>query len=134
MASSLFRFSNQRSSNGKKLYWSRAEVDGVPFRGGYAPLIPEAEYDNRVCRVSDTQNGFFDVTNRHENDKYLDVINRCLAGWYRLLHLERFWQGTSKHYVEWAEYYMEDGGKTPFTTSGVMEVERGETRKYSEVD
>lgn len=127
-ATSLVKFFSQHSPTGhkagggpgdtaNKVYWGRADRDGAPFIGPYAPNMPEEEYEERVTRVAYPMNGFFDVTNPEENAQYLEVIDCCLNNWFQLIYLQRWWNRTTKHYVEWAAYYMQDGSRlslTPF--------------------
>lgn len=123
MTSSLVKYANRRTSGGKRLFWDRVQADGAPFRGPFPPLMPEEEYEARAVRVADFRNAFFDVTDPAENKDFQDVMECCVNGWFYLAHIERFWAGTTKHYVEWMEYYMEDGSRTPFSLSqGFMEV------------
>lgn len=118
---SLLKYSARINSNGRKLFWDRAHIDGLPFRGDQAPMMNEDEFDAKTSSVVDFRNAFFDTAIPAENQKYLDVVECCLNGWFRCVHLERFWQGTTKHYIEWAEYYLEDGTRTPFSTNGVVD-------------
>jgi len=132
MPSSLVKFSNRtRASGGRHLHWNRLEFDGLPFRGDMAPIMPEEEYEARAVRISDFRNGFFDVQDAQENKWYCDVMECCFNGWFKLWYEEKFWVGpdgkrTTKHYLEWVEYYMEDGTRTPFVTSGMMEMAHGQ--------
>lgn len=133
MRSSLVKFSQQNDAGeGKKLFWNRVEADGAPYRGPMAPMLTESEYEQNVVRVADVRNNFFDATVPVENKAYLDVLERCANGWFRLIHIERFWNQTTKHYVEWAEYYMEDGRRTPYATPGfnAMELGNGSTNGH----
>ncbi len=126
MPSSLIKFSNRTRSGNSNLWWQRSDVDGLPFRGPYAPIMPEAEYEARVVRVADARNAFFDVSVPGQNKLYLDVLECCANGWFRLVHLERFWRETTQHYVEWFEYYLEDGTRTPFANAQIMELAHGQ--------
>lgn len=121
MASSLLHFRHETESNGQPLHWHRADLDGVPYRG-QPPAYSEGEFEARTARVTDARNAFFDLHKPEQNQRYLEVVERCCSGWYRLLHLERFWRGTTCHYVEWVEYYIEDGGGLPGGGPGVLEV------------
>lgn len=123
--SSLVKFANRTQSNGKKLWWNRADIDGLPFRGPFAPIMPEEEYQERVVRIADFRNAFFDVMDPAENRKYCEIMECCANGWFQLRHQIFFWRATTKHYVEWMEYYLEDGSRTPFTTNGLMEMAHG---------
>jgi hypothetical protein len=131
MPSSLVKFSNRTNSGGKKLFWDRVDVDNLPFRGQFAPMYRDGEFEERTVKVADARNGFFDVTDPTSNKQYLDVLECCFNGWFQLVHLERFWQDpsghrTRLHYVEWVEYYMEDGSRTPFLSQGITELAHGQ--------
>jgi hypothetical protein len=119
-ASSLIKFMNLQESNGQHLFWGRADVDGIPFRGEHATVMREDEYAIRAVRVRDFRNAFFDTAKPVENKLYCDIMDRCVNGWFQLIHIERFWRGTGTHYVEWTEFYMEDGTRTPYVTPGRM--------------
>lgn len=129
-ASSLVKFANKISSNGKKLWWNRADIDGLPFRGAFAPLMPEEEYQERVVRIADFRNGFFDVNKPEENKLYCEVMECCANGWFQLRHQVFFWNNTTRHYIEWMEYYLEDGTRTPYTTNGMWELGNGQQLLY----
>lgn len=132
MPSSLVKFSNRTASGKNKLFWERVNRgdDSYPFRGPYAPSMTEDEFAEKTVKVADARNAFFDVTDEAQNAKYLEVVECCWNGWFRLVHLERFWvdqEGyrTSKHYVEWVEYYLEDGTRTAFHGQGIQELSHG---------
>jgi len=115
MATSLIKFFHKNESNdGKKLFWERADIDGFPFRGWHVPILNEEEYEQNVVRIADFKNGFFDVSNEEENKKFIEIMDACCNGWFKCVYIERFWNNTTKHYVEWVEFYMEDGTRTPF--------------------
>lgn len=112
------RFADRQSSGDRRLFWDRVGQDGLPFRGATAPFLTDEEYESRVVTVADARNAMFDTTVKEQNQQYLDVMECCLNGWFRLLHIERFWTGpdgkkTTRHYVEWVEYYKEDGTRVP---------------------
>lgn len=113
MSSSLVKFARQnQAGNGQPLNWGRADVDGLPYRGVPTPMRDE-EFDDRVVRVADYKNDFFDVKIEEQNKRFLEVMDRCANGWYELKFIERFHLGTNAHYLEWVEYYLEDGKPTP---------------------
>jgi hypothetical protein len=88
--------------------------------------MPEEEYETRAVRVADYRNAFFDVTDPAENKLYQEVMECCANGWFYLSFIDRFWNKTTKHYVEWVEYYMEDGSRFPYVMSqGFTEVPDG---------
>lgn len=123
MPTSLLKYASRRNvGGGNKLHWDRADVDGLPFRGPAAPMLTESEYQEQTIRVADYKNGFFDVTDPAQNKKFLEVMECCANGWFYLYFIDRFWKESTKHYVEWIEYYMEDGRRTPYQASGAMEV------------
>lgn len=126
MGSSLVRFASTRKTSGdKKLFWGRINQDGLPFRGDAAPMLTEDEYETRINRVADAKNAFFDVRDTEQNAKFLQVMECAFNGWYKIVHLERFWRKTTEHYVEWIEYYLEDGSPSPYTSNGIMELANG---------
>ncbi len=123
MGSSLVKFASRIDGRGRgKLYWGRVEKDGLPFRGPIAPTFTEDEYEERIVRVADPQNGTFRTWVPEENKKYLDVLDMILNGWATCLFSER-WRARVRHgkkvierhvvYIEWAEYYLEDGSRSP---------------------
>lgn len=131
MPSSLVKFSNRVSSGDQKLFWDRVDIDNLPYRGKFAPSYRGDEYEEKTVRVADARNAFFDVGDPASNKQYLDVVECCFNGWFQMVYLERFWEGpdgrrTQFHYVEWVEYYMEDGSRTPFLSQGVMELQGGQ--------
>lgn len=127
MPSSLVKFANRRMGGDKKLFWNRADIDDAPFRGDAPPLMTQEEYDERVVRVKDAKNGFFDVSKPEDNAAYLQVIDAIANGWFQLIYIERFRNQTTVHYVEWVEYYMEDGvTRAPFVNSHIMELANGQ--------
>jgi hypothetical protein len=126
---SLHKFSSRRPQNGhpQSLFWHRADVDGAPFRGLFPPMYTEEEYDERVVRVVDAKNGFFDVSDAEQNKKFLEVMDACYNGWFQCVFIQRFLNNTMQHYVEWIEYYLEDGTRTPFLGPGMMELAHGQS-------
>lgn len=113
-ATSLIKFTDRTRNGDLNVYWDRVGIDGVPFRGPAVPLMPEEEYQARVVRVADFQFAFFDVADPEMARAFRDVMEACLNGWFKLIDVVRFWQGTTTHYVEWAEFYMQDGTRTPY--------------------
>ncbi len=105
------------SGGEQKVFWQRADRDGLPFIGNHAPIMPDEEYEERVTRVAYPYNGFFDTHDPVENARFMEIVDAALNNWYQILHLERFWNKTTKHYIEWVVYYMQDGSRlsmTPF--------------------
>lgn len=136
MASSLVKFASRIDGNGRgKLYWGRAGVDGLPFRGHTAPTFTEEEFDERVVRIADPHNGTFHTWVPEENQKYLDVMDKIMNDWARLVYQET-WREKIKlngrvqqgivHYVVWAEFYLEDGGRAPAGYGQPVEFSHGQ--------
>jgi len=118
VSTSLVKFFDRTvSPDGQRLYWGRAHVDGLPFRGDMPPWLTEDELGERVARVADARNGFFDTAVPEENTAFLKIIDACVNGWFQCLFIERFWNNTTKHYIEWVEFYLEDGTRTPYRST-----------------
>ncbi len=112
--SSLAKFSNRRSHGGQQLHWNRADRDGAPFRGNM-PFLTEEEYDQRVVRVGDPKLAFFDMSKEDQVKAYLDVVDGIVNHWFELVFIQRFWKtDPPTHYVEWIEYFYEDGQRAPY--------------------
>lgn len=136
MINSLVKYANRGNAeapDGKRLHWDRVRIgaDNLPFRGDVAPLYKEEEFEQRVTKVADFRNCFFDTSKPDDNKKYLDVMECCFNGWFQLVHLDRFWVDehglrTRFHYVEWAEFYLEDGSRTPAHAQGIQELAHGQ--------
>lgn len=129
MSQSLVRFMNRnKDESGAQLHWHRATTDGAPFRGP-PPMLTGEEFDDRVVKVADPHNGIFDITKPDQNKKYLMVLDGAANGWFQILYIKRPGEydpsDKTKAYVEWVEYYMEDGNRAPFMTPGMMEVQGG---------
>lgn len=120
MQSSLMKFSNRKNTDdGDSLYWGRANEDGLPFRGPMAPLLRDEEMEVRARKVADAKNGFYDTGDPKQNKTFLDIMECAYNGWYQITFLDRFWQGTTMHYVEWVEYYLEDSTMTHYAPQPV---------------
>lgn len=126
MRSSLVKFADQRQHNGQQLFWGRVDQDGAPFRGQVPAVMREDEYEARVIRVRQFCNEKFDLDDAEANLRYCVVMDRIVNQWYELIYLDRFHKGTSIHYVEWVEYFMEDGSRTPFRPVHSLEVHPGD--------
>lgn len=122
MSNSLVKFTNRKDGNGRgQLFWGRADVDGLPFRGQMAPSMRQEEFEERVVRVADPKNGTFYTGDENENAEYLKVMDGVANGWFHLVYIDRWREeGDKKHhiYIEWVEYYLEDGKPTPFAQPG----------------
>ncbi len=129
MSSSLVRFMNrQKDAAGNPLHWGRATLDGAPFRGP-APMLMGEEFEDRVTKVADPHAEKFNITVPEQKKGYLTVLDGAANGWFQILYIRRpgEYDPADKNiaYVEWLEYYMEDGNRAPFMSPGVMEVQGG---------
>lgn len=122
--SSLIKFMNQVDGGERgRLHWNRADVDGAPYRGHFPITGTAEELEQRLTRVSDSHNRIFDTSDPRENKEYMAVMDKITNGWAQCLHrhhehlVEKI-KGTDGIvrtrlrviiYVEWSEYYMEDG-------------------------
>ena len=118
MSNSLVKFTSRKDGNGRgQLFWERADIDGLPFRGQQAPLLRGDEFEDRVVRVADPKNGTFYTGDPEQNAVYLKVMDGVANSWYQLVYVTR-WRdkGDKFHYVyiEWLEYFLEDGKPIPF--------------------
>lgn len=132
MPTSLIKYvHSRRSSGGQRLFWDRTEIDGYPYRGPHAPLMSNDEFEDKAVKVADFRNAFFDVVDPGENRQYQEVMECVQNGWFCLAFIDRFWHGTTQHYVEWVEFYMQDGSRAPFALSqGFTEVAGGQQPFY----
>ena len=123
-STSLVRFmDNVNGGSRGRLYWGRADIDGAPFRGNAPPTGTEEELESRLARVHDSKNRIFDTSDPDENAAYLDVMDKIVNGWAQCLHRHhdhireriRGADGVRRTrmkvliYIEWIEWYMEDG-------------------------
>lgn len=116
---SLVRFMHERTdSRGKPIYWGRAGIDGAPFRGT-PPLLKEEEMEARLVRTGDPQNGIFDLSDDRQNATYLTILDKVVNGRAQLLSPRHFIDGGTKVYIEWVEWFMEDGAPGAATTPGL---------------
>ena len=120
----LVKFVNRTGdSNGRgKLHWQRADIDGAPYRGT-PPSFTQDEWDERVVKVADPRNGTFVTSDAVQNKSYLEVLDGIANGWFQLIFIERWREPNEKHhtvYVEWLEYFMEDGSRAPAVQAGAL--------------
>ena len=118
MSNSLVKFTSRQDGNGRgQLYWNRADIYGLPFRGFMPHSFRQEEFEERVVRVADPKNGTFYTGDTEQNADYLKVMDGVSNGWYHLIFIDRWREdGDKKHYiyVEWVEYFLEDGNTTPY--------------------
>ena len=105
---SLLKFVDEtKTKDGANLHWSRADIDGVPFRGVPVPL-KEEEYEAKTIKSFSAYNGVFYTGKKEENDKYLEVLDKTANGWWQLVHIDRYRKDGDPYfhiYVEWLEPY-----------------------------
>ncbi len=121
MANSLVKFKNRTDGNGRgKLHWGRSESDGLPFRGDAVPTYTEDEFEQKIARVADPRNGTYNTGVAEENKAYMQVMDGIANGWFQMIYIERWREKTEYHkvYIEWLEYYLEDGSRTPAVGAG----------------
>jgi hypothetical protein len=126
---SLARFMNRtKDDGGQSLHWGRAALDGAPFRGP-APMLMGEEFEERVVRVADPHAEEFDTADPAQKKLYLNVLDGAANQWFQILYIKRPGEYDKNRprvaYVEWLEYFMEDGTRTPFMSPGMMEVQGG---------
>lgn len=132
MANSLVKFVNQQKHGGQSIHWGRHDLDGAPFRGDAPPMGTEEELDDRLVRVVDVKNRIFDLDVPAENAAYVEIIDKAANNWFTIIAKEmfkipvirtmsrvdpeskttvvdKFRDIKIKVYLEWAEYYMQDG-------------------------
>jgi len=112
MSDGLVKFRDVQKTGDRSLYWSRASIDGAPLRARAAPTYTEQEFEEKVVRVKDFQFRKFRMRNREDRKAYREVMDRIANGWYQLVHIRRNWR-KEVFYVEWVEFYMEDGTRAP---------------------
>lgn len=107
------KFANRKDGNGRgNVYWNRAGIDGLPFRGEVPPLLKEEEFEDRLVRVSDFKNQTFSTGDENQNAEYCRVMDGVANGWFQLVHIERYRKPDDNSfsiYVEWIEPFLEDG-------------------------
>lgn len=126
---SLARFMNRTTDgNGQPLHWSRAALDGAPFRGP-APMLMGEEFEEKIVKVADPHAEEFNTADPAEKKAYLQVLDGAANRWFQILYIRRPGEYDANRprvaYAEWLEYFMEDGTRTPFVTPGMMEVQGG---------
>lgn len=117
---SMLKFANRTDGGGgRRLYWGRAVQDGAPYRGQAPPQLTQEEFEEKTVRIFDAKNGTFNTGNKEENAEYLSVLDLIANRMAGQVYIRRWRPKDAKHmvvYIEWVEYYLEDG--TP--TQGVI--------------
>lgn len=93
------------------VYWGRAELDGLPFRGKEIPKLKEEEFTDRTIRTFDARNGTFNTADKAQNEQYLEVLDKAANGWWTIVYNERWRDKDNPNemwvYVEWLEGYIQ---------------------------
>lgn len=114
----------------RPLHWSRAHLDGAPFRGDPVRL-PEELYAERVEKVTEAKVRLFDLSKPKDQIDYADILNRITAGVGQLVRREFLKSAVIRQveirderdrvigheksqstglqvHMEWVEFYMQD--------------------------
>lgn len=109
MSHSLSQFADlQKAKDGSRLYWGRAARDGLPLKSRVPPpILTDEEFQQVTFRSGYFFCEFFDITKEDQRAAYERICTASSRGWYRIVHVTRFWNNTTFHYVEWLEQYRE---------------------------
>lgn len=124
--SSLVKYFGMTERKGVPLHWNRADLDGAPFRGKQVPMLMGEEFEDRTVRVADANAEYFDITEADEKKRFLEVLDGAANGWFQVVFIQRFVRPDT-HYVEWLEYYLEDGTQVRFSAHNAMESNGGQS-------
>ncbi len=125
MSSRLLQFWGDEESDGKRVYYHRTRVDGVPFRSrGAPPALTQEEFEMQCDVVHRAGYGTFDTTTpdqRHFGRTLAQVLDGISIGWFWATIPEiskRLWvkdpvTGRWKVmvYIEWVERFKEYVGE-----------------------
>src|SRR5687767_5409072 len=89
MPASITKFFEQRSSNGQNLYWGRAAIDGLPYRGHFPPNFTQEEFEDRTIKVKDPHVEEFDISVPAKKTAYLNVLDGAANGWFEIIYIRR---------------------------------------------
>lgn len=82
---------NGHGNGQSPVYFNRAHLDGMPFRGETA-LLREEEFDEYTEVVSDFDSDTFDLSQAEQHARFKQVCDRIVNGWYRLWDYQPVWQ------------------------------------------
>lgn len=74
--------------------FSRAHVDGMPFRGPSLPL-KEDEYRQYTEVVRDFDAKVFDIRDPEQHREFREIFDRATNGWYDILDVDKRWGETA---------------------------------------
>lgn len=106
-------FSQSNDSFGNKLWWP-GTLDGYPFRSTAPPQPMKQEEFEKIPLVYDAKVAVLELP--RDNDKYVEILDKCANGWYQLRHERIDYDSTKDVYrifLQWLEIY----GETPTTKS-----------------
>jgi hypothetical protein len=94
------------------LSFSRAHLDGMPFRGTPA-MLKEEEHQEFCETVHDAHVDIFDVGDPKQKKELTLIVDRAANGWYKILRMSEQWGknkdglDTVKVYIIWTEPHKE---------------------------
>ena len=90
-------------------WFHRADLDGIPFRGGAFPIKSEEYY--QVTQVDvDTYVKVFDTSVEKDLNELQEIYDRAANGWYRIIRESQKWvqdkgKTTLKVFLVWCVPY-----------------------------
>jgi hypothetical protein len=112
MPNSLIKYATDKG----EYHWGRADIDGMPFKGDPTLQVTEDEADERFVMSCEPKNRVFDLSDANDNAEYLNVIDKTVNGWFKIIHQDRviFKDEENKKviikvYLEWVVPAMIDG-------------------------
>ena len=81
----------QKGNGRGPVSFSRAHIDGMPFRGQPVPLREE-EYDEFTEVVRDFDMGIFDVGDPEQAAKLREVFDKAVNNWVTIVDYEKQWE------------------------------------------
>ena len=98
-----------REGNGRgPLHFSRANIDGLPYRGE-PMMLREDEMDDFTEVVCDGHAAQFDVTDPEQLKKLEEIIDKAANNWWKIYYFDRAWSQMPDRslkcfvFVVWAE-------------------------------
>lgn len=109
MSHSLSQFvDRQKAKDGDRIYWGRAAYDGLPLKSRSAPpVMSDEEFQQFTYNSGYFFCEFFNMDDKVQRETYERTWTAIVRGWYKLVHITRFWNNTNFHYLEWVERYKE---------------------------
>lgn len=96
-------------TRGLPLYFDQVDNLGMPFRGP-AFLMKDAEWDRYTFTSYDFFSETFDLSDPAQRQKYQEIVDRCINGWYIILYRHFNHSEHSNYpsvYLEWIVPYRE---------------------------